>query len=158
MTLLPLPSLISVVEQFPSPALLLDDDGRVLGASPAAQGVLGREPLTGSHDLEQRLAGLQPTPKISRSRIRSEAGDHELIGLCSEPVAGHAPRDVAALAGSVAHDFNNLLGVIINFTTLAAGNLPPDSPAAQDLREVLAASSRATEITKELLQLGRNTR
>lgn len=153
---LPLPSLIQVVERFPTAALLLDDHGFVLGSNEAARGMLGLQPGTPAAHLARHVATLDVAPSIARSPIHSEAGAHELVGLSNDHDPRHAPQDVAALAGTVAHEFNNLLGVIINFTTLAAGNLPPDSAAAEDLREVLAASSRAAEITQDLLRLGRS--
>ena len=62
---------------------------------------------------------------------------------------------VGRLAGGVAHDFNNLLTVIQNYGTLIADELPESSPIRADLDEILKASTRAAELTRQLLAFGR---
>jgi signal transduction histidine kinase/ActR/RegA family two-component response regulator len=62
---------------------------------------------------------------------------------------------VGTLAGGIAHDFNNLLTVIGGFTQLAMTDIPEDSPAAENLTQVLSASERATRLTKQLLAFSR---
>ena len=65
---------------------------------------------------------------------------------------------IGRLAGGVAHDFNNLIQVIDGRTELALAELPDAHPARDHLRAVLAAASRATELTKQLLTIGRDDR
>lgn len=62
---------------------------------------------------------------------------------------------LARLAGGVAHDFNNLLMVIITSTEFAKDELPADSPAAEDLTDILAAADRAADLTRQLLAFSR---
>jgi len=62
---------------------------------------------------------------------------------------------VGTLAGGVAHDFNNLLSVISGYAGMAMAGLPEDHPAREDLREILAAGSRAATLTRQLLAFGR---
>jgi two-component system cell cycle sensor histidine kinase/response regulator CckA len=64
-------------------------------------------------------------------------------------------ESVGRLAGGVAHDINNLLSVIVSFGSLAASQLPPESPAQDDLAEIRGAAERATTLTKQLLSLSR---
>jgi len=64
-------------------------------------------------------------------------------------------ESVGRLAGGVAHDFNNLLTAIIGYSELALGALPPESPACADLKEILSAAKRATDLTRQLLAFAR---
>ncbi|HJX83992.1 MAG TPA: ATP-binding protein, partial [Candidatus Angelobacter sp.] len=59
------------------------------------------------------------------------------------------------LAGGIAHDFNNILTVIMGCSSLALESLPRDTPAYDDVREVLKAADRAAELTGQLLAFGR---
>lgn len=59
------------------------------------------------------------------------------------------------LAGGVAHDFNNLLTVINGYSELLLAELPQDSPYLTDVREILHAGLRASELTSQLLAFSR---
>ncbi len=62
---------------------------------------------------------------------------------------------IGTLTSGIAHDFNNLLGGIDGFTKLAIEQLPDDSPAVDDLRQVLETSGRAADLTGRLLLFSR---
>ena len=62
---------------------------------------------------------------------------------------------VGQLAGGVAHDFNNLLAVVANYAQFVRKELPDGSRAAGDMDQVIAASRRATELTRRLLLFSR---
>lgn len=64
-------------------------------------------------------------------------------------------ESVGRLAGGVAHDINNFLGVILGNAELAAGQVPPGSPAWTHLQEILAATNRSAEIVRQLLAFAR---
>jgi signal transduction histidine kinase/putative methionine-R-sulfoxide reductase with GAF domain len=64
---------------------------------------------------------------------------------------------IGTLAGGIAHDFNNILFGIIGFTELAMDSVPPDSDTADNLREVLTASGRASELVRQILTFSRRT-
>lgn len=63
---------------------------------------------------------------------------------------------IGQLAGGVAHDFNNLLAVIRGNAELALMNAGPAQTATTDsLRQVVAASDRAANLTRQLLLFSR---
>jgi PAS domain S-box-containing protein len=64
-------------------------------------------------------------------------------------------ESVGRLAGGVAHDYNNALSVIIGFTEMAIDDVDPDGPLSDNLKEVLKASKRAANITRQLLAFAR---
>jgi PAS domain S-box-containing protein len=62
---------------------------------------------------------------------------------------------IGTLAGGVAHDFNNLLTVITGFTELTAAKMGPADPNRPYAEEVLKASRRAADLTRQLLAFSR---
>ena len=65
----------------------------------------------------------------------------------------HAQRlqSLGILAGGLAHDFNNLLTIILGNARIALLDLPPASPAVENLAEIETATSRAAELTNQML-------
>jgi CheY-like chemotaxis protein len=64
-------------------------------------------------------------------------------------------ESVGRLAGGVAHEFNNLLFVIGSNAEAALLQVDPSLPIHGDLREILAATKRSTELTRQLLTFAR---
>ena len=62
---------------------------------------------------------------------------------------------IGTLAGGVAHDFNNMLMVISAYAELGLDSLAKDDPLWRHLQEILSASRRASELTRQLLAFGR---
>jgi two-component system, cell cycle sensor histidine kinase and response regulator CckA len=62
---------------------------------------------------------------------------------------------VGELAGGIAHDFNNLLLVLRSYAELLLEEVDLSSTARHHSGEILAASRRAAELTRELLALSR---
>ncbi len=63
-------------------------------------------------------------------------------------------ESLGMLAGGIAHDFNNLLTVITASASLAGEN-SPDAQSQQELRAILAATKRASDLTRQLLAMSR---
>ncbi len=72
----------------------------------------------------------------------------------------HAQKleSLGTLAGGVAHDFNNILNVIVGYSSMMEMHLSNDDPNMPYLREILAASERATHLTQALLIFSRKQR
>jgi two-component system cell cycle sensor histidine kinase/response regulator CckA len=62
---------------------------------------------------------------------------------------------VGRLAGGVAHDFNNLLAIITGRAELLQRLLSPRHGGRRHLEELLEASERAADLTRQLLAFGR---
>ena len=64
-------------------------------------------------------------------------------------------ESVGQLAGGIAHDFNNILGVILNYAEFVGDELPADSSAQDDVKEIRRAAERAAALTRQLLIFSR---
>lgn len=62
---------------------------------------------------------------------------------------------VGQLAGGVAHDFNNLLAVVLNYARFVRDDLPEDTPAYEDMTQVLSAANKASRLVRQLLAFSR---
>ncbi len=62
---------------------------------------------------------------------------------------------IGRLAGGVAHDFNNLLMVISSYAELMLDSIAGQHPLRHNIEEIMAASSRAADLTRQLLAFGR---
>jgi len=62
---------------------------------------------------------------------------------------------IGRLAGGVAHDFNNLLMVISAYAELMQDSLTAEDPLRQNVGEIITASRRAADLTRQLLAFGR---
>jgi len=64
---------------------------------------------------------------------------------------------MGTLAGGIAHDFNNILGAIMGYTELSMFDLPEDSMARQNLKEVLRGTNRAKDLVTQILAFSRQS-
>jgi nitrogen-specific signal transduction histidine kinase/CheY-like chemotaxis protein len=64
---------------------------------------------------------------------------------------------IGTLAGGIAHDFNNILFPIVGYTELTMDEIPDDSLAKQNLKEVLKAANRAKELVQQILTFSRQS-
>jgi two-component system CheB/CheR fusion protein len=60
-------------------------------------------------------------------------------------------ESLGILAGGIAHDFNNLLAGILGNAGLALSEAPPGTPYQSVLKDVVHASQRAAELTRQML-------
>jgi len=69
----------------------------------------------------------------------------------------HAQRldSIGHLAGGVAHDFNNVLSVVIGYSDVVLGKLPPDSPLKPKVESIISAGQRGAALARQLLIFGR---
>jgi PAS domain S-box-containing protein len=75
--------------------------------------------------------------------------------LQSQLLQAQKMESVGRLAGGVAHDYNNMLGVIMGYAQLAIDKTAPEDPLRADLKEIVTAAERSTDITRQLLAFAR---
>jgi len=104
---------------------------------------------------------LSLTPVITASEPRVLAIVEDISArraLEARLIQSQKMEAVGQLAGGVAHDFNNLLTAIRGYADLCATTLPPGHPALECVTQILAASDRATVVTRRLLAFARRER
>ncbi len=62
---------------------------------------------------------------------------------------------IGRLAGGIAHDYNNISSIIIGYTELGLDKSEKTDPLYKNLKSILNAAYRATDITKQLLAFAR---
>jgi PAS domain S-box-containing protein len=92
----------------------------------------------------RRLQGV--ITNITERRVASTRLDH-----------AHKMEAVGQLAGGIAHDFNNLLTIVSGYARRLSRH-PGLADARPDLEQILAASDRAAELTRQLLRFARRGR
>jgi len=60
-------------------------------------------------------------------------------------------ESLGVLAGGIAHDFNNLLTSVMGNAGLASCEIDPASPVTQRLKEIVLASERMADLTRQML-------
>ena len=89
-------------------------------------------------DLTEQRANEAEREKLRRQLMRSQKLDA-----------------VGRLAGGIAHDFNNILTAIMNHLCLAMLDLEESHPLYRRLKEINRSADKASELTRQLLTLGR---
>ncbi len=91
-----------------------------------------------SHEIALRMDAERSREKLQDELLRSQK--MEVVGR---------------LAGGIAHDFNNILVAISGYAEFLLTTLPADSPARQDLTEIIHETERGALLTRQLTSLGR---
>ncbi|MFC1592290.1 response regulator, partial [Thermodesulfobacteriota bacterium] len=64
---------------------------------------------------------------------------------------------IGTLAGGIAHDFNNILTAIVGYTGMSLYTLGEDSREYNNLKQVLSAARRATDLVQQILTFSRQS-
>ncbi|MCG8339411.1 MAG: ATP-binding protein [Proteobacteria bacterium] len=97
------------------------------------------------HDENEKVVGVLTTAEDITSKLNLEkqlrqSQKMEALGI---------------LSGGIAHDFNNILTSIINSAELAIEDVPIGSMTRKDLKRILNASSRGSNLVKQILTFSR---
>jgi PAS domain S-box-containing protein len=75
--------------------------------------------------------------------------------LAAQFLQAQKMESVGTLAGGIAHDFNNILSAIMGHGHVALMKMAPDDPQRVNIKSMLEAVDRATQLTKDLLLFSR---
>ncbi len=88
---------------------------------------------------------------VSRKRAETHANEMQAILVQSQKM-----DLVGQLASGIAHDFNNMLGVILGNIEMALDQTETlDEPLQYNLKNILAATNRSANLTRQLLAFAR---
>lgn len=62
---------------------------------------------------------------------------------------------IGQLAGGIAHDFNNILTAILGYSEIAMMNLNPEQQVYKDIKAIMKAGQKASNLTRQLLAFSR---
>ena len=107
-------------------------------------------------ELESRVAArtaeLTVAQRLAQELVEREQNARR-AAQASEAQSRHVQKleSIGVLAGGIAHDFNNLLHVVLGNADIALSNLTAESLAREPLEEVVRATLRAADLTRQLL-------
>jgi two-component system, cell cycle sensor histidine kinase and response regulator CckA len=105
--------------------------------------------------LEKTITPVRDAQGVITHFISSDRDITERHKLQDQLLQAQKMDAIGQLAGGVAHDFNNLLMVISSYAELALDQLPPEHGLRRNVDEILNASRRAADLTRQLLAFGR---
>ncbi|MFI5177106.1 MAG: sensor histidine kinase [Vicinamibacterales bacterium] len=109
--------------------------------------------------VKTRLHRLAPVVEreLQEAELRAEQRRTEAALVASQQQLRHAQQleALGRFAGGVAHDFNNLMASILTYADIVLKGLPTEDGRRSDLEEIKRASTRAAELTRQLLAFSR---
>jgi signal transduction histidine kinase len=109
--------------------------------------------------VKTRLHRLAPVVEreLQESGLRAEQRRTEAALVASQQQLRHAQQleALGRFAGGVAHDFNNLMASILTYADIVLKGLPAEDGRRADLEEIKRASTRAADLTRQLLAFSR---
>jgi PAS domain S-box-containing protein len=149
------------------PAVLLEEEDGLFARVVAGEHVLEYETLRRRADgstvqiaktmspVNDSTGAVVGVSAIDRDITERKRADRDRQALEDRLHQSERLESLGQLAGGIAHDFNNLLSVILNYASFVLEEVTDNSPAREDLEEILTAAERAARLTHQLLIFGR---
>lgn len=138
-----------------SPELYRELWGKIL-AGEVYRGVLVNRKKTGeSFFVEKTITPVRDAAGCITHFISNDRDISERRRLEAALFQAQKMDAIGMLAGGVAHDFNNLLLVISSYAELMQDSIGPEHRLHRNVQEILGASRRAADLTRQLLAFGR---
>ena len=132
---------------------------RRLHAGEVFRGVMINRKKSGeSLVVEKTITPVRNAQGVVTHFISNDRDISEVRRLETALFQAHKMDAIGQLAGGVAHDFNNLLMVISSYAELLLDEIPPEHKLHRHLHEIMGASRRAADLTRQLLAFGRKQR
>ncbi len=120
------------------------------------QGILENRRKDGTHFFEQtRISPVKDADGRLTHFIALKEDITERLRLEDQLRQSQKMDAIGRLAGGVAHDFNNLLTIIQLEASALAAHPALDADATEGIRQITAATQRATGLTRQLLAFSR---
>jgi PAS domain S-box-containing protein len=93
--------------------------------------------------------------EIQRELMERKRAEEERQKIEEQLIRAQKMEAIGTLAGGIAHDFNNLLTAISGYGEFALKQVEPNSPVADDIRQMHSISQKAMILTRQLLAFSR---
>ena len=90
---------------------------------------------------------------ISMVGISTDITEQKKMGMLVQQA--QKMESIGNLAGGIAHDFNNILFPIIGLSEMLIEDLPKNSPENENVKEILKAGQRGSDLVKQILAFSR---
>ena len=106
--------------------------------------------------LEEKHAELQrANAKLKREFDERQRAEKEIKHFENQLRQAQKMEAIGTLAGGIAHDFNNILAAVLGYAEIALEEARGRSPLNGYLSEILKASHRAKDLTRQILTFSR---
>jgi len=105
--------------------------------------------------LRDKTGALNGFTTITRDITQQKTIERTLQQKEAELSQAQKLEAIGRLAGGVAHDFNNLITGILGISQELKGTFRPEDPRRAEIEELIKASNRAFDVTRQLLAFGR---